>query len=141
MVCINTIIFLTLFFSFARFQRPEGFVNEDIDFLKPFVLTCANILISRRNLQQRKIAEIALQESNAEMERKIVIRTRELIAAKEQAELAVREKNQLIANLSHDLRTPLHCIMYGHFLKKLFLTLIIFFQNFFLFQLVVFKTC
>ena len=34
-------------------NKPNGFTEEDIEFLKPFVLTCTNIILSRRNRDER----------------------------------------------------------------------------------------
>lgn len=90
-------------------NRTKGsFSKADIDFLQPFILTCTNILVSRRNFVKRKQIEEDLRKAVLEIETTVA----ELKQAKEIAEMAVKEKNQLIANISHDLRTPLHCIVY-----------------------------
>jgi len=62
---------------------------------------------------QERTAE--LQRTNASLVEEVArrkIMEQELRSAKDQALMAVKEKNQLIANMSHDLRTPLSAIVY-----------------------------
>src|SRR5260221_2900924 len=52
-----------------------------------------------------------LQESYANLEEKVVARTRELADARDQLEVASRHKSEFLANMSHELRTPLNAII------------------------------
>lgn len=90
-------------------NRSHGpFCQEDVEFLQPFILTATSILVSRRNYVNRRKTEDDLYKAYAVIEKKV----EELKRSKEIAEEAVEEKNQLIANISHDTCTPLNCIMY-----------------------------
>jgi signal transduction histidine kinase len=51
-----------------------------------------------------------LEESHASLEAKVEARTRELAAARDQAERANAAKTRFLASASHDLRQPMHTI-------------------------------
>jgi signal transduction histidine kinase/DNA-binding response OmpR family regulator len=60
-----------------------------------------------------------LQESYADLESKVGLRTRELAAARDAADDANRTKSSFLANMSHELRTPLNAIIgYSEILQE-----------------------
>lgn len=78
---------------FGMANRPEGYSEQMIDHLQPFLFTCSNLLQAWRNDQQRKDAEFALKNRTIELGQKN-------LALKEVLAQIEIEKNQLIKTVS-----------------------------------------
>ncbi len=69
------------------------------------------VIMSIQDITERKQSELAIEHQLAHLEEKIQVRTADLQKAKEAAEKANNAKTLFMANISHELRTPMHAIL------------------------------
>lgn len=80
----------------------------------PFVGTDGAVLryiTIRTDITRQKTIEAELQWGRDHLEAQVAERTAELRQAKESAEAASQAKSVFLANISHELRTPMHAVM------------------------------
>ncbi|BCS97354.1 hypothetical protein DSLASN_29860 [Desulfoluna limicola] len=101
--------------SFAFFSAFFKKASQDFTTIDPdkFFFSEFKALADSANRMtiKRKTAEIELTDYRERLEEKVAEKTRELTEAKTLAEAALEAKSQFLANISHEIKTPMNAIM------------------------------
>lgn len=92
-------------------NREGGYTEDMVDELQPVMRTLGALVDSYSARDKRQMAEQALNQAYAELERRVGERTMQLTEANTQLTEANAAKAQFLATMSHELRTPLNAII------------------------------
>ncbi|MDQ5988043.1 MAG: Sensor histidine kinase RcsC [Syntrophus sp. SKADARSKE-3] len=90
---------------------PQAFHSEEVALLKELADNLTHGILALRARAERSEAINALERERAELEKRVIERTAELLQAKERAEAADKIKSAFLATMSHELRTLLNSII------------------------------
>jgi signal transduction histidine kinase/DNA-binding NarL/FixJ family response regulator len=82
-----------------------------VEFMQPLLATCAQMITAHRAAMQCRAAEVALAQEQLTFAQRLAERTSELSYANNELSRAARAKDEFLATMNHELRTPLHAVM------------------------------
>lgn len=92
-------------------NKPNGYVQEDADFLEPFMVTCSNLLQAFQQVQENESLINTLEQKVRDRTRELQVSNERLKQANRQVVQTSAQQLQHFACMSHEIRTPLNCIV------------------------------
>jgi signal transduction histidine kinase/CheY-like chemotaxis protein len=92
-------------------NKPNGYVQEDADFLEPFMVTCSNLLQAFQQVQENESLINTLEQKVRDRTRELQVSNERLKQANRQVMQTSAQQLQHFACMSHEIRTPLNCIV------------------------------
>lgn len=99
-------------FETANLQAKQGELDAliSISAIKTKGKTVSQLVLVVRDIREEKSAHKALQNLSKELEAEVYERTRELVQARDQAVAATEHKNAFLADIAHELSTPINSL-------------------------------
>lgn len=95
-----------------RIEAQSDYLDGKINWFEFFIQPISEgLFVLSQDITRRRKAEEELRLSNANLERRVEERTRDLESARHRAETADRAKSVFLANMSHEIRTPMNAIL------------------------------
>jgi len=92
-------------------NKPGGYTEADIEFLEPFVVTCSNLILAYKAVQENKYLINTLEEKVAERTYELELANASLEEANRHIVQASAAQLEHFACMSHEIRTPLNCVI------------------------------
>ncbi len=121
-VLVSFIIFITSLYALAvtliLLFQDTGYYSLILIFILTYPVLIVTARAYNRNIIESLTKQVQVEhllhqveDTNVILEEKVLSRTQELVKAKEEAEQATLASREFLANMTHELRTPLHAIL------------------------------